>query len=70
MIYFGNLGITNLAGSTPATEFGQGTGLIVLNEVHCAGSETRLMDCITGNTCRNNQHAGVHCQAMGGNVHS
>ena len=54
-------------GSIAATSFGQGSRRIVLNDVQCDGSETRLIDCHTGpSSCSNTNQAGVKCQVQGG----
>lgn len=47
--------------------FGQGTGLIVLDQLACTGTETRLIDCshrgfnTTGSSCGHDDDAGVRC---------
>ena len=45
--------------------FGQGTGNILLNELHCTGNESRLIDCrhsgIGSNSCDHSKDAGVVC---------
>ena len=52
----------------PNAFFGMGTGRILLNDVRCTGSETRLVDCPSGgvgnsNNCRGHtDDAGVQCQ--------
>ena len=56
-------------GATPRSDafFGQGTGTILLDDLHCSGSETRLIDCPSdgiGNSDNCNGHAddaGVVC---------
>uniref|UniRef100_A0A8D2ZWF0 Neurotrypsin n=1 Tax=Scophthalmus maximus TaxID=52904 RepID=A0A8D2ZWF0_SCOMX len=46
--------------------FGEGVGLILLDDVHCAGSETSLLDCphgIWGRTdCSHGEDVGVRCR--------
>lgn len=50
--------------------FGEGVGLILLDDVHCAGSETSLLDCphgIWGRTdCSHGEDVGVRCRARSG----
>ena len=49
------------------SQFGQGAGPILLDEVQCTGNETRLVDCghngISTHDCSNTQDAGVICQS-------
>ncbi|XP_056152706.1 neurotrypsin-like [Lampris incognitus] len=50
--------------------FGEGIGLILLDDVHCDGSETSLLDCrrgIWGRTdCSHNEDVGVCCRVGAG----
>lgn len=45
--------------------FGQGTGAIVLDNVQCNGTETRLIDCpanpLTIHNCAHSEDASVSC---------
>ena len=43
--------------------FGAGTGLILLDNVNCAGTEDRVTDCqfITNHNCNHGEDAGVTC---------
>ena len=47
--------------------FGQGTGAILLDQVGCTGTETRLVDCsynpIGVHDCSHTEDAGVTCQS-------
>ena len=45
--------------------FGQGAGPIILDNVHCNGSESSIMDCnhhYNQSNCAHNADAGVRCQ--------
>ena len=50
--------------------FGQGTGSILLDQVGCRGTETRLVDCPSNpigiHDCSHFEDAGVTCQGMYG----
>ena len=50
--------------------FGQGTGTIALNNVQCAGTETRLVDCTSGtvSSCSHSEDAGVRCLEQTGTL--
>ena len=45
--------------------FGEGSGNIVLNGVHCVGNESSILDCPHGGSsvhnCQHSQDAGVRC---------
>ena len=46
-----------------ATKFGEGNGSIVVDDVHCTGNETTLLNCtheVTHN-CEHREDAGVIC---------
>ena len=47
-------------------DFGEGTGLIFLDNVHCSGSERYLNECqsepLGSNNCQHKQDAGVICR--------
>ena len=50
--------------------FGQGTGIIYLDDVECIGNETRLVDCgnngIAGHNCGHLEDASAVCQGKEG----
>ena len=60
-IYFYTAG----AYATDTRTFGQGTGLILLDELRCTGNETRLINCpsneIGVHNCRHVEDIGVSC---------
>ena len=58
MLYVGASSLSNAA-------FGQGSGPIVLDNVNCRGTESRLLDCTAAfnHNCVHNEDAGVRCQA-------
>ena len=43
--------------------FGQGTGRIVMDDVHCTGTESTLTSCThtTNHNCGHHEDAGVWC---------
>ena len=50
--------------------FGQGSGPILLNNVQCSGSESRLANCPSGivRWCGHNEDAGVRCNTRSGTL--
>ena len=47
--------------------FGAGTGLILMDEVFCTGTETRLVSCThtTQHNCVHSEDASVTCNSIG-----
>ena len=67
-LFAGQLGFTPLgAASFSNATFGQGSGPILLDEVRCVGTESRLADCpadpIGVHKCEQSASAGVRCIA-------
>lgn len=61
--------MVNVVGATAYSfaRFGQGSGLILLDNVACVGTESRLIDCpanpIGQHNCAHTEDAGVGCLA-------
>lgn len=41
--------------------YGEGSGPILLDNLHCSGSEDKLVDCLQVHDCGHNEDAGVKC---------
>nr|XP_057917976.1 neurotrypsin isoform X1 [Doryrhamphus excisus] len=65
----GQLGYSGHAEVVSDGTFGEGAGLILLDDVHCDGSETSLLHCrhgIWGRTdCSHGEDVGVRCRGQG-----
>ena len=52
----------------PRAYFGRGTGAILLDQLRCTGTETRLVNCPSNplgiHDCSHSEDAGVTCQGM------
>ena len=61
--------LLSIAGAIARSQafFGQGTGAILLDQVGCNGTETRLVDCTSNplgiHDCSHFEDAGVTCQS-------
>ena len=60
-----------IKGSSPhttATEFGQGTGPILINQLQCSGDESEILNCPYSpfllSSCSHYYDAGVVCEGM------
>ena len=49
--------------AVPSAQYDQGTGPIVMDDVHCTGSEARLIDCphVTQHNCTHFEDASIRC---------
>ncbi|XP_054754314.2 deleted in malignant brain tumors 1 protein-like [Lytechinus pictus] len=66
MVVCRQLGYSGSAVARTSAYFGEGTGLIQLDDVSCDGSEFRLTDCSNAgygvNNCGHSEDAGVNCE--------
>ena len=48
----------------PSATLGEGSGLILMDDVNCAGTEGSIFDCsyITNHNCGHHEDVGVTCQ--------
>ena len=64
------LGFQDSEFTYPPGTFGEGTGPILMDEVHCTGSESSLWSCIrneVGNhDCSHSQDVAIRCSDTGG----
>ena len=65
MIYFSSFPILGAQARGNAA-FGQGSGTILLDDVRCTGTESRLRNCTytTRHNCAHSEDAGVVCVGM------
>ena len=65
-----SLGFVGAIEAVLSAGFGQGTGTIVLDDVGCSGSESRILDCTHSglgvNNCVHSEDAGVRCELPSG----
>ena len=63
-----NVGLYPFTGAVARSRayFGQGDGLIQIDNVMCSGSETQLQDCtlLRTHNCAHSEDAGVECISM------
>ena len=61
------LGYSSAANATRAAYFGQGVGLVWLDEVLCSGGEQSYLECshseVGAHDCRHSEDAGVICSS-------
>ena len=64
------LSVTNTIATNRAS-YGQGTGPVLLSNLRCSGTESRLSDCamVMGRSCFHSEDAGVRCDVRTGTVH-
>ena len=64
----GQLGFADAVSAVKRAHFGQGSGKIWMDDVHCAGTERTLQDCPfagwENEDCSHSEDAGVVCNGM------
>ena len=65
-----SLGFAGALEAVSSAGFGQGTGIIVLDDVNCSGNESSLFECsnpgLGVNNCGHSEDAGVRCLVLEG----